>query len=292
MYSNELFITTKKSIVIFPIKLGITSIPLIGMGNYSQSSKSLPMHIHEHILEIVYVHKGHQVYTMNNTSYELFGGSVFITPPDTLHSTGDYPEDKASFIWMHVDLSNEKDFLGLSKPLSTYLYDSLIHLNIPIFNGTPHLYKLINEIFKLRTYNDNINIVKIQNLIVSFLLEVIDCKNNNKLSGISDDIQKSITEIENTFTQQVDLSMIAKKINLSESRFRQKFKQQVGIPPQEYIWRKRVDKAKEIITTTDLSFSNIALNLGFKTNIYFTRVFKRYTFMTPTQFKQINQTKK
>ena len=54
----------------------------------------------------------------------------------------------------------------------------------------------------------------------------------------------------------------------------------------DYINKFRMEKAITLITSTDMSFTEIAEKVGFTTSRYFSTAFKQYTGETPTQYKE------
>ncbi|MBK1837218.1 helix-turn-helix transcriptional regulator [Azospirillum sp. YIM B02556] len=71
-----------------------------------------------------------------------------------------------------------------------------------------------------------------------------------------------------------DLAAAAK---LSCGYFCQAFKDSFGCPPHAYIMRRRVQRAKELLETTDTPLSEIALDCGFSDQSHFSRIFRRVT---------------
>ncbi|MBP2284836.1 AraC-like DNA-binding protein [Flavobacterium sp. CG_23.5] len=59
-----------------------------------------------------------------------------------------------------------------------------------------------------------------------------------------------------------------------------------GQTTQQHIHNKLIEKAKETLTTTNLSVSEIAYQLGFEQSQSFSKLFKKKTSMTPLEFKQ------
>lgn len=84
-----------------------------------------------------------------------------------------------------------------------------------------------------------------------------------------------------------DLSVkeLAKLSNLSLSSFKREFKKEFGDSPKNYIIRKRLDKAKELLSITHMSVSEIAYETGFNDPLYFTRLFKKHEGIAPTLFR-------
>ncbi|HEY3377167.1 MAG TPA: helix-turn-helix transcriptional regulator, partial [Armatimonadota bacterium] len=79
------------------------------------------------------------------------------------------------------------------------------------------------------------------------------------------------------------LDTLAELLNLSTSRFKAKFKLEVGIPPAEYIMRRRLDRAKTLLCAGH-SVTTTAYALGFPSSQYFATAFKRYTGQRPLDY--------
>lgn len=283
----------KKSIMIlpdkistFPNEIGIKDIPLLGKLFYKNASIPLPMHTHENMMEICYLYKGKQNYILNNKQYTLYGGDMFITYPWEMHGTGTNPEEKSVLYWMHVDLSNSKNFIGLPNKESKLLYDSLINLNLRLFKIGPSIKNLFDEFIEIFMSESPLKIIKLKNILISILLEIVSFKNNS--ITITTDINNALIFIKNNIGDPITIESLSRISNLSESRFKQKFKEQIGIPPNEYIWRKKVDCAKQLLKTTDSNLTEIAYRLNFGSSQYFSNTFKKYTGMSPSQYKKQN----
>jgi len=69
------------------------------------------------------------------------------------------------------------------------------------------------------------------------------------------------------------------------------FAQHQGEGFVEYLNRFRVDKAKSLLQSTDLLIKEVGYKVGFNSTQNFNRVFKRWTGMTPQQYRQIAEEK-
>ncbi len=77
----------------------------------------------------------------------------------------------------------------------------------------------------------------------------------------------------------------ADKLYLSANYFGDLFKKETGMPPQEYIQEKIIELAKERISASDDSMSQIAYSLGFQYPQHLSRMFKRHTGYTPHEYR-------
>ena len=81
----------------------------------------------------------------------------------------------------------------------------------------------------------------------------------------------------------LSIERLADLINLSTSRFKHRFKKEVGIPPGEFIARKKVAFAKDHYRQYT-SIQSLAFSLGFSSSNYFASVFKKFTGSTPSDY--------
>lgn len=88
------------------------------------------------------------------------------------------------------------------------------------------------------------------------------------------------------FSQQLDLNEIAQKVGVSQFHLHRMFKKKTGDTPRIYLGNVRIEKAKELFVTTNLSITEIGFRTGFQSVSGFYRAFKRETGMTPNRFKR------
>ena len=74
----------------------------------------------------------------------------------------------------------------------------------------------------------------------------------------------------------------------SESNLRVKFKDYMGISPNEYRTKSRIEKAKNLLATSQMSVKEITYLLGFYDESYFYKVFKTETGITPKEYRNTN----
>ncbi|MCX7715233.1 MAG: AraC family transcriptional regulator [Clostridia bacterium] len=98
--------------------------------------------------------------------------------------------------------------------------------------------------------------------------------------------------IENNYSKDLTLSDIAKYIFLSESYFAHTFKNEFGISPKSYLLKVRVDASKELLSSTDMKISDIALSVGFSSQQRYNDIFRKYMNMTPLKYRKMEKQRK
>jgi AraC family transcriptional regulator, transcriptional activator of pobA len=96
--------------------------------------------------------------------------------------------------------------------------------------------------------------------------------------------------LDNYFSDNLDLTLptvekLASELNVSSSYLSDMLRSATGLNTQQHIHNKLIEKAKEILTTTNLTVSEIAYQLGFEYSQSFSKLFKSKTDLTPLEFR-------
>ncbi|MDZ4879034.1 MAG: HTH-type transcriptional activator RhaR [Chroococcidiopsis cubana SAG 39.79] len=100
-------------------------------------------------------------------------------------------------------------------------------------------------------------------------------------------LQQAIEYIHTHLDRDLSLVEIAQVINISPTYFASLFKRATGISPHQYVVQQRVERAKLLLSKTDLAIADIALQVGFSNQSHLTRHFKRLTGVTPKQVRPL-----
>ena len=92
-------------------------------------------------------------------------------------------------------------------------------------------------------------------------------------------------EIEVRLAEPLPLKELAESAHSSEFHFLRAFKRAVGLSPHQYVTTRRMERAKALLRTTDLSISEIAWQVGFANTSHFTTYFRKHTGVTPGSFR-------
>jgi AraC-like DNA-binding protein len=92
--------------------------------------------------------------------------------------------------------------------------------------------------------------------------------------------------IEAHLNDSMELAELSAIAGLSVFHFARQFKQTTGVTPHFYLVRRRVERAKELLTRTELSLSDIAFAAGFADQSHLTRHFRQLAGITPGQFRR------
>jgi len=84
----------------------------------------------------------------------------------------------------------------------------------------------------------------------------------------------------------IGLADMAAVAGLSRMHFAAQFKAATGVSPHEFLTRRRIEAAKQLLEQTPMPLAHIALSVGFQAQAHFTTVFKRLTGETPGRWRQ------
>ena len=111
----------------------------------------------------------------------------------------------------------------------------------------------------------------------------------NKNTQHVDLINKGRLRIRETLEEAVSIQDISLELGISYSSFRKLFKEYTGMAPAMYQQSLRLQRAKELLSTTDESIKEIAYRLNFESPDYFSAKFKNQTGMKPSDFRNMTR---
>lgn len=87
--------------------------------------------------------------------------------------------------------------------------------------------------------------------------------------------------------ESIKVNNLAKKLGRGRSRLSTDFKKTTGENLSSFILRKKIEESKRLLKYSNKSSVNIAFYLGFSSHSHFIKVFKKYTYLTPNEYRQL-----
>ena len=88
----------------------------------------------------------------------------------------------------------------------------------------------------------------------------------------------------------LNVDSIAAQLNMGRTNFYRKVRELTGVSPNDYLRRARMERAAELLRTTDIPVSEVCVQVGVPDAQYFSRVFKVYYESTPKAYREKHQT--
>ncbi len=120
--------------------------------------------------------------------------------------------------------------------------------------------------------------------VVTHIADMIESKRDDHNSKLVERVKKYIMA---RYNEDIQLNSIAESVCLSKNYVSQLFKQKMGMSIIEYVHRIRITKAKELMENTDQKIYEISDAVGYSDQHYFSSVFKRFTGLSPSEYKEL-----
>jgi len=255
--------------------------------NFSTAIPPTPVHHHTDIVEFHCLIKGKRVSLVDGKDYTITGNELFMTFPGEEHSNGSYHQSPCSFYGFQIDLRNRKNLLGLNEEYSAALYEIIRSSEYRHLRFEPSDRLLLQQAFENISDGDP-QVLRLGVQYLSCFLfkipEFIPVTSRNT-STIDSNIKRVMDLIEREYRDVLHLHELAVISGYSLSRFKSKFKEEVGMTPANYIVFKKLEYAETLLKTTDKPVTQIALDAGFSSSNYFSTVMKKLTNYTPGEYR-------
>ena len=135
----------------------------------------------------------------------------------------------------------------------------------------------------LKNSINSVSLNEIEGLNVLF--SVLDSIRGENVEN-RDAVTLALEYIENNFFRPLDISGIASQLGLSRAHFTTVFTKTVGESPYNYLTKIRIKRAKEYLSSSTLSITEVAYSVGFASIERFSEQFKKYTGLSPLAYKK------
>ncbi len=193
-----------------------------------------------------------------------------------------------------IILNFEPDFLSCA------VYESINVDNIEIRQRIKTLDPLIKQIglaikteLEISIADSRLYVESAANMLAVHLLKRYSTRKFN-IKEYSDGLPKYklkeiIDYINDNLDQNLSLAQMSQIVQMNPHYFATLFKQSMGIAPHQYITKCRVEKAKCLLYSRELSVTQVSDLVGFKSQSHFTKVFRKYVGVNPREFRSSEQ---
>lgn len=262
----------------YPILRGEKELPLflLNMGQH---------HCQDHIIRTEGYPRPQILYCTKGSGTLLIDGESYIIPPNTaLFLPAFYPheyypnEDIWDIHWIAPSGYASDDILrqfGLTEPSIFPLTETKM---------LDHIFRKMHEAIRADQVFGN---YRASGFLYDFLIEFYRLISDESSSGSPNSaLMKAVDHINFHFASEITLDELCSVSGISKQYLCLLFKNTLGTRPMEYIAKRRIQAAKELLVSTDKSVEEISEEVGFCTASYFCKLFKRYEGMTPSAFRR------
>lgn len=227
--------------------------------------------------EFLYCFSGDGYVAYGQEKIDFKPGTIVSVNPNILHAV--FTKSTVSFWYIIIDV---RFFEENGLRIEDYTFKKSIYdMNTAVLFA-----KLIKLYFSKRT---PLNIAETRAAVINFITDMCrrhtvseSAGNQKPLSKTNETVKEVIEYINTHFAEKISLDSIAKQIHLSKYHFARIFRDCTGSTVTDQINIRRCAEAKNLITTSDTSISEIATICGFENASYFSKVFKKHFGIKPS----------
>ncbi len=245
--------------------------------------------------EFVYVDKGVLKVNRGNENFTVSSGECVFHKPNEYHHHKPDSKEGASYYVIgficnspHMQSFREKHF-KLSPKLTRYIVSILEEascvFDFPFNNPSNQKLKISEHALlggqqMIRTY--------LEQFLILLLRQSYNISNSPSPANETKEGQL-VTQIKNKLSmllyQKVNIDEICREMNYSRSYLSKIFLKECGCTMGEYARKLKIEEAKTLIGLNTYNFTQISDMLGFSNPLYFSRVFKKITSVSPSEYK-------
>ncbi len=272
--------------------------PVIEFGYWPPGKRrSLPSHRNAG-LEIVLLVRGQLTWQVEGKIEPVLPGSVFFTMPWEMHGSVQQHEPGCELYYVVLRLDRYRitekynfsfaPILGLSTAATARLRRSLLSAPRRTWPATTRLTNILPDLVEELRRSDQSDeaVASLARLIVIELVRSLQSNRPNlPQTEAIQRVRQFVERLPNECHRLWTLSTMANTCHLGRTRFSQILMSLTGDSPRMAINRARVDRAQNLLLTTNWPITRIALECGFSSSQYFAGVFSAYSGSTARSFR-------
>jgi AraC-like DNA-binding protein len=232
--------------------------------------------------QLLYLVKGEGIFhSASVQEAPLHAGDLFLLFPGEWHSYHPLKSSHWKSYWIGFKGKNMDDrvkagFLSPQKPL----------YHVGFSAEMVRLYESALKTAQVEAPFAQQTLAGMVNLLVGLMYSLIRNNDLNSHYGHLDIVNRARLRIRQSIEEDVSIQQIAEELGTSYSNLRKLFKEYTGVSPALYQQDLRLQRAKELLTTTNLSIKEVAYKLCFDSPDYFSMKFKNKAGVTPSMFRE------
>jgi len=230
---------------------------------------------------LIYCVEGNGEIRLNETTHSISADHFFIVPTGMSHAYHSDEQNPWSIYWIHfsgLKSGNYSRFAGQPLPIERGK-TSRISDRVDLFS----------EIFRNLDRGFSVETLEYVNLCLPHLLASFTHLNQFRLikeSGEKDPVAQSINFMIEHLTKKLKLDEIATETGLSASHYSRLFQNRTGHSPIDYFIQLKIQRACRLLDNSGWMIADVAREMGFDDQFYFSRVFRKVMGMTPGEYRK------
>ncbi len=256
----------------------------------SQSASRITWHTHDQF-EVLFLLEGATSYEFaDGRTVELPGGHFLIVPPGVRHRGLHDVRKPVQLCGIMFDPQAKQ-----ATRQSPFSRTDLAWISRRCRQGGMEARRLSPELRRLvRTLNQQVTAKEAQDaasaaLRLTLCATLLEAARQLTTVGTQEPtraVQIAIDYMERHLAEPLPMNAVARAANSSRARLFHNFKDATGLTPNDYLQRLRISRAQDALTASAEPITAVALRYGFASSQYFSTVFRKYTGITPQQYRR------
>lgn len=252
---------------------------------YTSHNNTYATHLHKQV-ELIVVLEGNIILTVNSKTYSLNANEGAIVFPNELHSLKTENESEILLCIFDTDFCHSFQSIFLTQsPVSHSFYLQTLSRHSKL--AASGLLSLTNDFPKgspipvpIQTLSKGYLTLLLADLFTYLPLTTPDAQSDLELE------QRILIYIDEHFTENLSLDVLSKQFGISRYSLSRIFTDKLNTSFPYYVNAKRLEYAKDLLCSTSLSVTRIAMDAGFGSSRTFFREFKAYFLATPNEYRK------
>ncbi len=230
---------------------------------------------------LIYCVEGQGEIRLNETTHMISADQFFIIPAGMSHAYHSDEQNPWSIYWIH--------FSGLKSGNYSRFAGQPLAIERGKTSRISYRVDLFSEIFRNLDRGFSIETLEYINLCLPHLLSSFTHLSQFRLikeSGEKDPVAQSINFMLEQLTKKLKLEEIAAETGLSASYFSRLFVNRTGHSPIDYFIQLKIQRACRLLDNSKWMIADVAREMGFDDQFYFSRVFRKVMGMTPGEYRK------
>ncbi|MFZ2655295.1 MAG: AraC family transcriptional regulator [Victivallales bacterium] len=270
------------------------SLPLMTHGGYDLLLRPRALMRHRHSgFEITFIDKGEAAWVLaNGKKMVLRGGDMAVIQPKIEHYGEMQIIKPCSLFWVVIDfkLAGKTQVPPAFESELKKLGSAYKNAGNKVISATEKICSLFQELKnsavaaergKTDSFSPLLNRLLILQIVGEGARLFSTTDHINKMLTVS---KPAIEYMRKNYRRAFSMPEIAEAVGIGVSRFNDKFKEETGLTPADYLNRLRCDKAMEMLSSGRYSVTETSFSSGFTSSQYFAKVFRKYTGRNPASF--------
>jgi AraC-like DNA-binding protein len=251
----------------------------------ARATRNLVDHVHD-AYELTYVLRGRMEHRIGERAFRIDAGCLFVTPPGVAHGGVDAVLHRNEHAIIHVAFPRGT-VPGLPAAEGRALAAAFAAMAPAVFPASSEIPALIARILAEHREPDAPFARTRARGALHELLALVARDARHARGGhaaASPPIRAALAWLDEHLGEPVAFDALACLSGLSPTHFRRRFAREVGEAPAAYLARRRIERAKELLSA-GATVTKAAFALGFPSTQYFATVFKRFAGTTPKEHR-------